>query len=255
MRISVFSDVHGNPYACQAVLKAIFNDDPSDTVVAAGDICLGGSDPAACVELLRASGVVGVYGNTEGYLFQPEQMPPDEQHRSMWHRIQPVAYWVRKQLADDQMEWLQTLPFELRYSPTGNSKDDLLVVHANPKDVELMIYPLEIEQRKLWDQVRQPDDDPALRDALHDTSAGVIAFGHFHYTFQRTWDDLLLVDVAPCSMPSIDHDPRARYTVFTWEGNEWQISRRWVEYDVEEEIAALESSDMPYKGDFIRSFM
>ena len=47
--------------------------------------------------------------------------------------IEPVAYWVRKQLADDQMEWLQTLPFELRFSPTGNSKDDLLVVHANPE--------------------------------------------------------------------------------------------------------------------------
>jgi hypothetical protein len=28
-----------------------------------------------------------------------------------------------------------------------------------------------------------------------------------------------------------------------------------VEYNVEEEIAALESSDMPYKGDFIRSFI
>ena len=66
---------------------------------------------------------------------------------------------------------------------------------------------------------------------------------------------LLLVDVAPCSMPTIDHDPRARYTVFTWEGSDWQITRHWVEYNVEEEIAALESSDMPYKGDFIRSFM
>jgi hypothetical protein len=56
-------------------------------------------------------------------------------------------------------------------------------------------------------------------------------------------------------MPTIDHDPRARYTVFTWEGNDWQVTRHWVEYNVEEEIAALESSDMPYKGDFIRTFM
>jgi hypothetical protein len=165
-----------------------------------------------------------------------------------------VAQWVRAQLSEDQLNWLQDLPFQQRFSPTGNPKDDLLVVHANPRDVLLMIYPDEREQVKLWGEVRQPDDHPALVQSLAETSAGVIAFGHFHYTFKRVWGNHTLVDVAPCSMPGIDYDLRPRYTVFTWSGDRWLISRKWLVYDVSAEIRGLEESEMPHKEDFTHYF-
>ena len=84
MRIGVFSDIHGNPYACEAVLQAITVDGHFDTIVAAGDLCLGGSDPAKCVDLLEGSGVEAVYGNTDEYIFEPEKEPGDDLHRTKW---------------------------------------------------------------------------------------------------------------------------------------------------------------------------
>ncbi len=254
MRVIVFSDIHGNPYACEAVLQAIKDEGAYDAILAAGDLCLGGSDPAACVDMLAAGGISGVYGNTEEYIYDPEVMPPDELHKAMWERVKPVAYWVREKLSTDQMDWLRALPFEQRFSPSAQPSDDLLVVHANPKDNELTIYPPPAGQRELWEQVRQPDEDLHLGEILNGVNCSVIAFGHFHFTHERHWKDLHLVDVAPCSMPSIDRDPRARYTIFTWDKGGWEISRRWVAYDFNSEIKALKISDLPFREDFMRYF-
>lgn len=254
MRIAIFSDLHGNSYACQAALQAMRREGKLDALVAAGDICLGGSDPAACVERLAEVGAAGVFGNTEEYLYHPEQMPGDELHRGKWLTIQPAAFWTRERLSPAQFGWLQSLPFELRFSPTGRPEDDLLVVHANPKNVELMIYPDAGGQEKLWGQVRQTDDDQALAESMQGLTAGVLAFGHFHHTFQRRWREHLLVDVACCSLPSIDRDWRARYTLFTWRPQGWQVEPRWVEYDARLELEALLRSDMPNKETFARYF-
>lgn len=255
MKIIVFSDVHGNPFACEAVLRAIEKEKPYDDVICAGDLCLGGSNPGECVRMIRSAGISAVYGNTEGYILEPDQEPEDELHSSMWYRIQPVSMWVRSQLDGDQLDWLGGLPFEKRFSPTTEHTDDLLVVHANPRDVELMILPPESDQLRLWGEIRQADDDPQLIEVLQEGSAGTIVFGHYHFTHQRRWRDLSLVDVAPCSMPGVDRDPQARYSIFSWDGNRWHVTRRWAPYNVELEVRALQNSDMPYKEDFIRYFI
>jgi len=254
MRIIVFSDVHGNRYACQAVLKAIRAEGDCEAVVAAGDLCLGGSDPAACVDMLAEFGVQGVYGNTEEYLFYPERVPPDQLHKEMWDRVHPVALWVLERLSQAQLGWLQGLPFELNFLPSSLERGNLQVVHANPCNNELMILPGEAEQNSLWDEIRQPDDDPDLAAVLSGVKAGILAFGHFHYTFERVWKDLRLVDVAPCSMPGVDFDLRARYTIFEYAEGSWNITRRWVPYESSLEMAALKGSDMPFKDDFLRYF-
>jgi predicted phosphodiesterase len=254
LRIIVFSDIHGNPYACQAVLQAIRKEGECDAVAAAGDLCLGGSDPGACVDMLAESGVQAVFGNTEEYLFCPDQVPPDQLHKDMWDRVHPVALWVLKKLSRDHMNWLKALPFELKYQPSSPKNGGLQVVHANPSNNELMILPAEMEQKMLWEEIRQPDDDPEMASVLSGVKAEILAFGHFHYTFERMWGDLRLVDVAPCSMPGVDFDPRARYTIFTHEEDKWYITRKWVTYDSNKELGALERSDMPFKEVFIRYF-
>jgi hypothetical protein len=254
MRVAVFSDVHGNPFACQAVLQAIRREGSFEAIVAAGDLCLGGSDPGECIDLLRAHGVQGIYGNTEEYLYQPEHEPPDDNHRSKWGKLQPAVRWTRGRLTEEQFTWLRGLPFELHFSPNNRPGDDLLVVHANPVDVELMILPPEEVQISLWGEVRQADNDPSLAQRLQGVRAKTIAFGHFHYGFERFIGGSRLVNVAFCSLPGVDHDRRACYTTFSWRGNNWQIERNWVEYEAENEIAALRASDMPSKEFFISYF-
>lgn len=247
MHIAIFSDIHGNPYACEAVLEAIRVEGPFDAVAAAGDHCFGGSDPACCIDRLREAGVQAVYGNTDEFIFNPEIAPPDEAHQREWHRYQAAAKWAAEKLGEERVAWLKALPFELLFSPTDNPKNDLLVVHANPKNVHDHIAPPYEDQVELVGEVTQPDDDPKLVSLLEDELAGVIAFGHLHYTSLRVWRGKKLVNVAPCSIASYDGDQRARYTVFTWGSKSWEIERHYVPYEVQKEGKALLASDIPDK--------
>ena len=117
-----------------------------------------------------------------------------------------------------------------------------------------MIYPNIIEQHKLYGRVVQPDDDPALIDTLKDLRADILAFGHFHYPSQRKWRGKSLVNVASCSLPGVNFDRKAHFTIFTFLDGEWSIEPYAVEYDVDKELEALEAGDMPSKDFFIGYF-
>jgi predicted phosphodiesterase len=247
MRIAVFSDLHGNPYACRAVLDEIERQGKFDAIVAAGDLCFGGSGPAYCVDMLWKAGVTAVYGNTDEFIFALDKFPPDEEHLKEWNSYQAMAIWARNHMRPEQVDWLEHLPFGLRFSPTAKPSDDLLVVHANPKNVYDYIGPPLEEQARLQGKIVQPDDDPKLVEMLADVSARVIAFGHLHYTSLRRWREKQLVNVASCTISPYDDDRRARFTIFTWEKDDWTVERHYAEYDLTKEGEALLASDVPEK--------
>lgn len=244
MRIAVFADIHGNPFATQAVLDAIRDDGVFDVTVLAGDVCYGGSDPAKCIDMIREAGIGVVYGNTDEYIFFPDKKPPDKGHLDRWDEIVEVSSWVREKLGAERLAWLEDLPLDLRFSPTDSSKDDLLVVHANPKNIhEFIGPPIELQDR-YFGRVYQPDDDLRLAELFEGVQAAVVAYGHLHVTSDRRWNGYRLVNVSPCSWSRQHSDRRARYTVFTWDG-EWQIERKYVDFDYRQEGIALLAGDMP----------
>ncbi len=254
MRLAVFSDIHGNIYALNAVLNAIRKDGHFDTLVAAGDISLGGSDPAGCIDRLREVGALAVFGNTDKYLTEPENPPPDELHRKKWDHLRAQVDWALPRLGWDRVAWLRTLPFDLRFSPPPNFEEDLLIFHANPVDILDFIFPPPEEQTQYFGKIYQPHDSPDLERLMDGVTARTCAFGHMHITSTRYWRGYTLVNVAPCSLPSLEKDPRARYTIFDWDGKHWQITRRFVEYDYHQEVRALQASGMPFVEDFSLTF-
>lgn len=253
MRIAVFADIHGNPYSTREVLNAISDFGVFDAVALAGDVCMSGSDPAACVDMLKAADVQAVYGNADEFIFASPIEPPAEIYRARWKLTVMESQWNAKKLGEDRVNWLKRLPFELRFSPTKNAKDDLLVVHANPKNTYIHIAPSEEVQRDLFGVVRQPDNDPLLTDLFEEVQAAVMAFGHFHYTSERFVQGMRLVNVSPCSYSRFDSDHRARFTIFTWDG-EWQVERIYLDYDHHKERKALMASDMPGKVAMVKFF-
>lgn len=253
MRLAIFSDIHGNIYALEAVLNAIRKDGYFDALVAAGDLCLGGSDPAGCIDRLRETGVQAVYGNTDKYLTEPENPPPDDLHRKKWHHLRPQVDWALSLLGADRVAWLGVLPFDVRFSPPPSFDEDLLVFHANPKDIIDFIFPPLADQSKYFGKIHQRDNSLELERLMDGVTAHTCAFGHMHITSTRYWRDYTLVNVSPCSLP-LDKDPRARYTIFDWDGKQWQITRRFVEYSYRQEVRALQASSMPFVEDFTQTF-
>jgi len=232
MKLALFSDVHGNLTGLTAVLADIATQGV-DLVVFAGDLCLMGPRPAECLQLVRQRQLAALLGNTDEWA-SGQGTPPDR-----FHEIIP---WTQSEFGADDAAWLGGRPFSLRVSPTTRAADDLLIVHANPQNLNDIIFPAEAEQSARYGHIRQPDAD--LAPLFTGVEAAVVAYGHLHLPGQRPWGQTLLVNVASVSMPG-DDDPRAKYALLSWDGARWSAEHRRVAYDVSREAAAFRDKRPP----------
>ncbi|NJL33803.1 MAG: metallophosphoesterase [Chloroflexaceae bacterium] len=125
MRIVLFSDIHGNATALEAVLNDIRRHAAPDLTIVAGDLVEQGPRPAEALALLRSlPNTRFVMGNTD---------------RDVLHQQDDRSQFTRAQLSTADLEWLDVLPFsqEVEAAP-GHT---LLVVHANPRDLYSQIKP------------------------------------------------------------------------------------------------------------------
>lgn len=204
MRIVIFSDVHGNVIALEAVLAEIRRAAAPDALFVAGDLVLLGPRPAEALALLRSiDGARFVKGNTDQYLIDNSS-------------DQSAVAFARERLSAEEITFVRDLPFEQRLEAAPGH--ELLVVHANPRNLE--------------DAIKPDGADALIRPLLRGVTAEVVAFGHYHVPFVRALDQWTLVDVASVGMPR-DGDQRAVYVVLTWEGGAWQIEHRRVPFDIE----------------------
>ena len=236
MRIAIYSDVHGNLTAMQTVLADIKKQAP-DLIAFAGDLCMMGARPKACLELAKAETDVFVYGNTDESIHTPLTIPEDvsDEQRPRWESFIAAGEWTADQLGAEDIAWLQRLPFSHRISPAAVPGNDLLIVHANPLDVNQVIAPTAAYQEEVLGKVQWPQSDDELRPLLENTTAGIIAFGHVHIPNVRQWNDMILANISSVNLPG-DGDNRAKYGLLTWrKGEGWTVEKRLVAYNLHQE--------------------
>lgn len=247
MRIAIFSDVHGNLTALRAVLDDIYQQPSLDAIVFAGDLCLFGPRPQACIDLLRGQKIQSIVGNTDEWILEPPPIKEDmdDNSRQQRHQLRKLCLWTKEQLNQSSFEWLENLrkSFKLRFSPSSNSRDDLLIVHANPVDLSRVVFPSIDRQKELYGRVRQDDED--LENIFSSVDANVIAFGHLHIPGLRSWKDKLLANISSVSLPG-DGDARAKYAVISWQSDDgWSVQYFKIPYSTEDEIKAFREAKPP----------
>ena len=221
MKIAVMSDVHGFSPALQAVLEDIRTQE-IEQILVAGDICVGGPDPAGCIQLIREHNCSAVYGNTDRDVLQSNQ--------------DSEMQWTRSRLSESDVSWLQSLPFSIRmphpHAGEDDSASDLLIVHANPLDVDRHLSPNASEREIL--------------EIIDGETARTITFGHLHVAYTRDVDGYTLVDVSAVGNPR-DGDLRPRYVVFepdAGSGN-WNFEYHYLDYPLDLTRELMERSGMP----------
>jgi predicted phosphodiesterase len=107
VRVAALYDVHGMPWALEAVLAEL----DADTIVFGGDL-VWGPYPRETLELIRSIDADIVRGNTD--------RAPDE--------------WVSSRLNEDELAWLRQLPQSV-------SVDDVFYCHATPRSDEEIVTP------------------------------------------------------------------------------------------------------------------
>jgi predicted phosphodiesterase len=214
--VVLMSDIHGNLPALEAVADAL---PPHDAVYVAGDLCLEGPKPAEVVDFIRERGWQAVMGNTDRDIVEGTDESSLKAHQ---------IGWTREQLGEDRLRWLAGLPFGRTVTVDG--REAILVVHANPLEMETQLRPGMSEKK--------------LQPFLAGVTAGILAFGHIHLPYLRTVNGILLADVSSVGHPK-DLDRRAAFTVIRLDGDRRSAEQVRIPYDMDRTQVLLRSSGMP----------
>ncbi len=223
MRVAVMSDIHGFDLALEAVIADLERHEPLDQIVVAGDLCEVGPGPASVLAILQEKASdprwTVLTGNTD---------------RDIVESARDGLEYVVDQIGPEGISYLASLPFSHRITPPGGTSpgDDLLVVHANPYNLDDRLDPS-------W-------SDADLKQVIGDTRAKAIAFGHIHICYIRDVDGILLVDVSAVGNPK-DGDLRCAYGIIEWDSDSraWQAVIHRLDYPIEETEEQILNSELP----------
>lgn len=224
MRIAVMSDIHGFNLALDVVRADLAEQGPFDQVIVAGDLAMVGPEPQTVIDTIQSEGWIVIQGNTDHELVEAAEWATG---------LDELGYWVEN-ITPAGMDFLASLPFSHRILPPGGTgpEHELLVVHANPQDLETVLDP-ELTDRQ-------------LREIIGDEKAGTIVFGHIHVTYIRHVGPTTLVDVSAVGN-SKDGDLRVKYGILTWDEAtlKWSVEIRRLEYPLEATEAQIRASSIP----------
>ncbi len=236
MRYALFSDVHANLPALEAVLGAVDARDDLDAVHHLGDLVGYAPWPDEVVALLRERGVSGVAGNYDSTVatgYEHCGCRYDDPHQQELSRLSYA--WTRAHVAAGTRRWLAALPFRLDLRPLGGhvSGPRLILVHGNP--VLNTVY---------WTEDRSDDFCRKMAGHLGARAGDVVAFGHTHVPWDRDVDGVRYVNTGSVGRPK-DGDPRACWVTVDMDGESVEVSVERVEYDVGRAADAIRRSELP----------
>ncbi|GGL97613.1 metallophosphoesterase family protein [Deinococcus aerophilus] len=219
MRVAVISDVHGNAFALEAVLRELRRAAP-DLILNLGDQIEGSADPARAAALQAGLGALEVRGNNEEKLWPGGRRAPISV---------ALGTWLDTQLDAAALSRLADLPLTARAL-----EGRLLACHGTPDSAWDML---------LWHWQDAPEGPPGhgfyrardpreLRAVIEPLAAAVVVCGHTHRPGATRVGDTLVVNAGSVS-DQVDSDPRARWTVLEEKAGHWSVDFRTVPYDIE----------------------
>ncbi len=233
MAYLIVSDIHANLESLEAVLadaKGLY-----DTILCLGDLVGYGADPNTVCEWARTEAAVVVRGNHDRAAAGTESLE--------WFNgaARASAIWTRKELDEDNSQWLRTLPrgpliVEGPHQPFA-------LVHGSPADEDEYLI--------------EAADARMLSGTLEHQAT---FFGHTHIqggftlvrgaasiirpdrTLQLEPDYFYLINPGSVGQPR-DGDARAAYAIFSPENH--AVEYRRVAYDVNRASAKIREAGLP----------
>ncbi len=214
--IAVISDVHANLEALEAVLRRL----TYEAIYCLGDLVDYGAQPNEVVKLVRSRRITCVLGNHDWAALTGDTS-----------RFNPKAamssIWTRKALTEETIEFLSSLPQELKPEPATPS----YFTHGSPDD-------------RLWEYVDPRTHSDLFGHYLDKLKVRLIGLGHTHMPY--VWKDEKGVVFNPGSVGQPrDGDPRASYAILSIDGGETDVRVNRVAYDVETAAAKIRDAGLP----------
>jgi putative phosphoesterase len=225
-RIAIFSDLHGNSAATEAVLAAVDEAAP-DAVYCLGDLVGYGARPNETIALIQDRTIPTIMGNyDDGVGFDRDDCGCAYTDPEEGARGQQSLLWTRKVTTHENKAYLRALLPEIRFEAEGTR---FRLVHGSPRRMNEYLF-AERDPRSLERIARGADCD-------------VLVFGHTHVSWVKEIEGVRMVNDGSAGKPK-DGDPRAAWALLTVApGTPVAVEIRRVPYDVASMAAAIRAAD------------
>lgn len=248
MKIALFSDIHANLPALQAVLADIDSRKP-DAIYCLGDLVGYNIWPNEVCTTIRDRGIPTIAGN---YDFGIGRSSNDcgcayKTDEDKTNGAVSISY-TNEITNDEERRYLRSLPEHIRVEYKLNEDDmQLLLVHGSP--------------RKINEYLFEDREEKSMLRIMRDAHADIMCFGHTHKPYHRILEDTEdgnlryrhAINIGSVGKPK-DGDTRACYVILeikehTGNTNKDGLKVEFVrvEYDVEKAAKAVEDSPLPDK--------
>lgn len=234
-RLFLFSDIHANLPAMQAIEQAVIDDAP-DRVIFLGDMVDMGPHPAEVVDLIMAHADWDLLrGNHEGYMNGDVRSRMGIDGEELSHQA-----WTRQQLRPDQIEAIHTrcqwqidetiegIPMRfVHYARQQPPDDDRFAQNLHPKPHEL-------------EGIFLPGDRK------------LIAFGHLHYAHSGETNGTTYLSVGPAG-PSKTGNV-AQYVILDLHDGQCQIQQHFRQYNDRQFFIDMKKRKVPARHTILKIF-
>ena len=255
-KVAIISDVHGTLTALNAVLKDI--DSKGITkIYCLGDSVIKCANPDKVVDILRERCDVILKGNCDDVVCRPD--------------IEFGKFWSRDIIGDERANFLYNCPVCAEFYMSGHL---VRLFHASPFSLEHIFNPMYSNVDTLYyNIIRDPEDlfknTEFIGKTEKDPIPDVVGYGHLHTPNLFRFKNKTIFNVGSVGIPvemmneSEDDETNKFSTMASYmylEGNldsrklsSFNITLVRVPYCIDNEIKALEESNMPNKDMIIKS--
>jgi predicted phosphodiesterase len=232
MRIALISDIHGNLFALDAVLRELEREQ-FDHLICLGDVA-DGPQPCEALERVRALGCPVIMGNWDAAFLRGMPDPTDEVSQKL---ADIGAFWADK-LAPGHRAFVETFvpTLELPLDDGGQA----VFFHGSPRSYDDWIF--------------GGTPDPEVDAMLAGHEGSLMVGGHTHLQLVRRLESGMFVNPGSVGLPfqhwwpnTVVIAPWAEYGLLEIaEDGRLRVDLRRTTYDVEALLALSRESGMPH---------
>ena len=241
MRTAVFSDIHGNCVALDAILADI-KKLAVDSMVCLGDAIQGGAQPAETASRLREHRVPTVMGNADSWMLTGEDPGAKE---PISNAQREVRAWQLSRLKQDDLDFISQFRSTITLSL---GERDLLCFHGSPSSFNEQIWPTTSEEEFV--------------EMVGGHGNAILCGGHTHLQQLRRFNDSYFFNPGSVGF-SWDHseseeelraDSWAEYAIVSSEGSSQAIEFRRVPFNTDEWLGITTASGRPHADEVVRRY-